>query len=72
MGGIFGKLPFGIGKKLGITPKQSNDQRHDPIATATALPQTSEQEKLNKRLQASLLTKDWSSGLKLGGGGSFL
>ena len=69
MGGIFGNLPI-IGDRL--SPKKSNDQRHDPIATATALPQTSEQEKLNKRLQASLLTKDWSSGLKLGGGGSFL
>jgi hypothetical protein len=34
--------------------------------TAVPLVQTSEQEKQNKRLQASLLTKDWNSGFQLG------
>ncbi|MDD5010499.1 MAG: hypothetical protein PHQ00_00075 [Phycisphaerae bacterium] len=35
-------------------------------ATATPIKQTSEQEKINKRLAASLLTKNWSQSPTLG------
>jgi len=58
------KLPMGIGDR--ISPPDSNDKVQDPTQTAVSLIQTSEQEKLNKKMAAMLLTNNWQNGFSLG------
>jgi len=67
VGGIFSKLPHIPFISDRLNPPKSKDRPNDPTTTAVPLVQTSEQEERNKRLMASLMTKDWTSGLKLGG-----
>jgi hypothetical protein len=49
-----------------VFPEPSNDVAPNPTQTAVPLNQTSEEEKKNKILQASLLVKGWNQDITLG------